>query len=95
MAASLRTQATGYESADAQVTGVQGGDLVVVTLRERDGSSMSVSDDVNGVNAAGGNFHLDTGSPAETLGRVVGSIGGTNGDTAGAYITGSETIGRT
>jgi hypothetical protein len=46
-------------------------------------------------NAAGHNYHLQAGSPALTLGRVVSSIGGSNGDTipAGAYITGNETIG--
>lgn len=78
---------------------------------DRDGSNptytlatwqSTYSEDPNGssadpdyVNAAGNDFHLDVGSPALTLGRVVQSIGGTNGDTipAGAYITGSETIG--
>lgn len=45
--------------------------------------------------AAGTNFKLQGGSPALTLGRVVESIGGTNGDTipVGAYITGTEEIG--
>lgn len=40
-------------------------------------------------------YTLQGGSPALTQGRVTQSIGGTNGDTipAGAYITGSETIG--
>jgi len=50
------------------------------------------------VNAAGGDYHLtQNGQPALTLGRVVHSIGGTNGDTipAGCYITGSEEIGIT
>jgi hypothetical protein len=51
----------------------------------------------NFVNAAGGDFHLQAGSPALTLGRVHPSysIGGPAGATipAGAYITGSETIG--
>lgn len=47
------------------------------------------------VNAAAGDFHLQVGSPARTAGRVVHSIGGTNGDTipVGAYITGDEIIG--
>jgi len=48
------------------------------------------------VNAAAYNFHLQNGGQAAlTLGRVVASIGGTNGDTipVGAYITGNETIG--
>lgn len=66
------------------------------------------SQDTNGISGsdplfvnAGGSFALATdfklqgGSPALTLGRVVESIGGTDGDTipAGAYITGNETIG--
>lgn len=39
---------------------------------------------------------VQNGQPALTLGRVVHGIGGTNGDTipVGAYITGTETIGR-
>lgn len=48
------------------------------------------------VNAAGHNFHLaSNGQTSLTAGRVVQSIGGTNGDTipVGAYISGSETIG--
>jgi hypothetical protein len=58
--------------------------------------------DVNSTNgtdpqfvSAGTDFHLQGGSPALTAGRVVESIGGTNGDTipVGAYITGNETIG--
>lgn len=66
------------------------------------------SEDTNGVNGTdplfvngGGSFALATdfklqgASTALTLGRVVESIGGTNGDTipAGAYITGNEEIG--
>lgn len=61
------------------------------------------SKDVNGsngvnpgfINAGGNNFHLQAGSPARTLGRVVEGIGGTNGDVipVGAYIVGTETIG--
>ena len=45
-------------------------------------------------NAAAHNYHIANAS-ALTAGRVVHSIGGTNGDTipVGAYITGSETIG--
>lgn len=55
----------------------------------------TITTDPSFVNAAADNFHLNGGSPALTLGRVVNSIGGTNGDTipAGCYITGSETIG--
>lgn len=48
------------------------------------------------VNLGANDLHLaNNGQAALTLGRVVGSIGGTNGDTipAGAYITGNETIG--
>jgi len=58
--------------------------------------------DTNGVNgtdpqftnAAGGDFHI-ANATALTTGRVVESIGGTNGDTipVGAYITGNEEIG--
>lgn len=46
------------------------------------------------VNAAGGNFRIQNAT-ALTLGRVVESIGGTNGATipVGAYITGNEVIG--
>ena len=51
----------------------------------------------NFVNAGSGDFHLQAGSPALTLGRVhpTYSIGGAAGATipSGAYITGSETIG--
>lgn len=60
------------------------------------------SEDVNGVdgtdpqytNAAGGNFHI-ANATALITGRVVESIGGTNGDTipVGAYISGTEEIG--
>lgn len=59
-------------------------------------------EDVNGVNgtdpqftnAAGGNFHI-ANATALVTGRVVESIGGTNGATipVGAYISGTETIG--
>ena len=45
--AALRAQAVGYEAADASVVAVAG-DLIVVALRERDGSTMSIADDVNG-----------------------------------------------
>jgi len=40
-------------------------------------------------------YKLQGSSPALTVGRVIHSVGGTNGDTipAGAYITGNETIG--
>lgn len=58
--------------------------------------------DVNGVNgtdpqftnAAGGNFHI-ANATALVTGRVVESVGGTNGATipVGAYISGTETIG--
>lgn len=46
-------------------------------------------------NTATRTYTLQGGSPAATQGRVTQSIGGTNGSTipAGAYITGSETIG--
>ena len=55
----------------------------------------SITTDPSFVSAGTDNFHLTGGSAALTLGRVVNSIGGTNGDTipAGCYITGSETIG--
>lgn len=47
------------------------------------------------VNGAGRDYHLQGGSTALTAGRVVHSIGGTNGAIipVGAYITGSEIIG--
>jgi hypothetical protein len=49
------------------------------------------------VDGAGRDYRLQGGSTALTAGRVVHSIGGTNGDTipAGAYITGTEVIGPT
>jgi len=56
----------------------------------------SSTSDPQFVSAGTNNFHLaNNGQAALTLGRVVGSIGGTNGNTipVGAYITGSETIG--
>lgn len=58
-------------------------------------SPAAITSDPLFVNAAGGDFHLGGSSPALTHGRVLDSIGGTDGDTipAGAYITGSETIG--
>lgn len=47
------------------------------------------------LNAAANDFHLAGTGSVPTLGRVINSVGGTNGDTipAGAYITGSETLG--
>jgi hypothetical protein len=48
MAATLRTQATGYQTANATGVSVQAGDLIVVALREKDGNTMAVSDSVNG-----------------------------------------------
>lgn len=49
------------------------------------------------VNASTGDYRLQSGSPAAGLGRVRYGVGGSNGSTvpAGAYITGSETIGLT
>lgn len=46
--ASLISQTTGNEEAEATGIAVQAGDLIVVTLRERDGSTMAVSDSLNG-----------------------------------------------
>lgn len=57
----------------------------------------SVSTAPSFVNITTHDYHLvDNAQTALTLGRVVHSIGGTNGATIpiGAYITGSETIGR-
>jgi hypothetical protein len=48
MAATLITQAAGNESADAQLTGVPSGATIIVAARERDGNTLSVSDDQNG-----------------------------------------------
>lgn len=58
-------------------------------------SPESVTSDPSFVNYAGGNFKLQAGSPALTLGRTITAIHGTSGETipAGAYITGNETIG--
>jgi hypothetical protein len=57
----------------------------------------SVNADPQFVNAGGGNFHLQAGSPAANIGRAIGGVGGGNGTTipAGAYITGNEVIGPT
>lgn len=57
-------------------------------------SPASVTTNPNFV-SAGTDFHLDAGSSADDLGRVVDSIGGSDGATidAGLYITGSEIIG--
>lgn len=61
------------------------------------GQDLNSTDSTNPqyVDASSGNFRLQAGSPALTAGRVVHSIGGTNGATipVGAYITGNETIG--
>lgn len=46
--AALVSQTTGNEVADASGVTLSAGDLVVVLLRERDGSTMAVSDSVNG-----------------------------------------------
>lgn len=47
------------------------------------------------LDAVGGDYRLDTGSPALTLGRTITAIHGTNDQTipAGAYITGNEEVG--
>ncbi len=48
------------------------------------------------MNAAGGNFRLQAGSPALTLGRdYYGTFGGNSSTVipAGAYVTGTEQIG--
>lgn len=52
MAATLRGQTTGYESANPSIATVAG-DLIVVCLRERDGSGITVSDNVNGAYSTG------------------------------------------
>jgi len=46
--ASLRSETTGNEAGDASGVALFAGDLIVVALRERDGSTMAVSDSVNG-----------------------------------------------
>lgn len=46
--AALRSQTTGDETGNASGVTLVAGDLVVVTLRERDGSTMAVSDSING-----------------------------------------------
>lgn len=56
-----------------------------------DEASSTVADPLF-VNAGTGDFHLQAGSPALTLGRV-GGVGGGGTIPAGAYVTGSETIG--
>lgn len=48
MAAVKVSEATGNESADAVLTGVPAGARVIVTVRERDGSTVTVLDDQNG-----------------------------------------------
>jgi parallel beta-helix repeat protein len=55
----------------------------------------SVTTDPSFTDAANGDFTLQAGSPALTLGRTITAIHGTSGETipAGAYITGTETIG--
>lgn len=47
------------------------------------------------VNRAGGDYRLQSGSPARTAGRALYGVGGGNGATipAGAYISGNEVIG--
>lgn len=62
------------------------------TGQEANGTSGT---DPSYVNQSGNNFHLSGGSAVLTAGRVVHSIGGSDGATipVGAYITGSETIG--
>ena len=58
-------------------------------------SPQSITSDPLFVNYAGGDYKLQSGSPAQTLGRTITAIHGTSGVTipAGAYITGSEVIG--
>lgn len=88
-----------YHSVATSFAQISFGNQSLATFKSNYGtdaaSPASVTTDPVFVNAAGGDFHLDTGSSADNLGRVVDSIGGTDGDTidAGAYITGSETIG--
>lgn len=55
----------------------------------------AITTDPSFVDAGSGDFHLSGGSAALSHGRVTNSIGGSDGSTipAGAYITGSETIG--
>jgi len=63
-------------------------------FQDADSPAGSTSDPLF-TNAAGGDFHLGGSSPALTQGSAVRGIGGADGTTipAGAYITGSETIG--
>lgn len=55
----------------------------------------AITSDPAFIDSGADNFHLAGTGSVPTLGRVINSIGGTNGDTipAGCYITGSETIG--
>lgn len=48
------------------------------------------------LNASAGNYRLSSGSPCLSVGRAVGGIGGPDGTviSAGAYITGTEVLGR-
>ncbi|MFN0061590.1 MAG: right-handed parallel beta-helix repeat-containing protein, partial [Myxococcaceae bacterium] len=69
------------------------------TFGQDNASPASIEADPTFVDAAARDFRLQTGSPARTLGRDFLDLNG-NGSTtdtipAGAYLTGSEVIGRT
>jgi hypothetical protein len=66
------------------------------TTYSRDTNSPATYTNPLVVNAAGGDFHLQSGSPALTAGRdYFGTFGGTSSTVipVGAYVTGSEQIG--
>jgi len=67
------------------------------TYRQDTAAGAGLVADPQFANSAGGDYRLRSTSPARTIGRAIYGIGGGNGAVipAGAYITGSETIGPT
>lgn len=80
--------------------GSSSGDESFATYKANYGQSAASPASIDGsdplfVNQAGGDYHLQGGSPALTIGSAIGGVGGPDGTIipAGPYITGDEVIG--